>query len=322
MEKLASIIVVTCNRSIFSEMTITSILRNTHYPFELIILDNGSTDGTVEYLKYIEEKHPEVSVIYYKTNQGKAKAANHGFQLSKGDYLIGLDDDVLVPNGWLTKMTNALDQIPKVGWLSFNLEKKYWKSFNRNGKDPNVFRPEYERKYGDYTIQMVPAVAGFCVAMPRSTYEKLGGYTEKSYYGGVDGDYNRRAKDHGLITGYLMEVVGIHFGGSEEEADLYPEYRNYKFETQKQLKKGSYQLAQRDFFTKGIPPEIREQGQLLKGHQKPAVYFVYKGKKHLIPSETVFNQFGFSWNNVKKVPQMEVDQIPSGDPLDPNLPSF
>lgn len=319
MGKLASIIVVTCNRKAFCKMAITSILKNTHFPYELIILDNGSTDGTVEYLKYIEEKYPTVSVHYYLTNQGKAKAANHGFRISKGDYIIGLDDDVLVPKGWLTKMTNALDRTPNIGWLSFSLEKKYWKSFNRNGKDPNVFKPEYERKYRGYTIQMVPAVAGFCVAMPRSTYEKLGGYAEKSYYGGVDGEYNRRAKAHGLITGYLMEVVGVHLGGSEEEANLYPDYRNYKFDTQKQLKNGNYQLAQCNFFMREIPPEIRKQGQLLKGNKRAAVYFVYKGKKHLIPSETAFHQFGFSWNDVKKVHQNKVDQIPSGDPIDPNM---
>ncbi|AZR72019.1 hypothetical protein BBF96_00515 [Anoxybacter fermentans] len=314
MEKLASIVIVTCNRLEFARQTIESIFKNTLYPnYELILIDNGSTDGTVEYLKEIENR-PQIShIIYFNNNEGKGKAANYGFALSKGEYIIGLDDDVIVPEGWLTKLIEAIDIIPNVGWLSINLEKEYWGSFSR--KDPyNVFRPEYERKFGNFTIQEVPDVAGFCVAMPRSTYEKLGGYVENIYYGGIDGEYNRRAMSHGLLTGYLMDVVGIHLGGSDKEKQLYSEYQEYKLETQKQLKKGNFNLAKIDFFKVKYSPEVLKQGQLIKG-EKSAVYFVYNGQKHLITSTDVFNRLNFRWEDVKILPQSEVDKIPTGNPI-------
>ncbi len=75
---------------------------------------------TVNYLKN-SEKTPIRSVIFFESNQGKGKEIR-GFSLSKGDYLIGLDDDVVVPKGWLTKLVEAIDIIPNLGWLSFNLE--------------------------------------------------------------------------------------------------------------------------------------------------------------------------------------------------------
>lgn len=319
MNKLASIVIVTCNRLFFSKQTIESVLNNTKYAnYEVIIIDNGSTDGTVKYLKSIERRPHIRRVIYLKTNHGKGKAANQGFLISKGDYIVGLDDDVVAPKGWLTKMVKAIDLIPNVGWLSFNLERPYWRSFSRD-RPESVFRPEYERKFGQFTVQTVPAVAGFCVAMPRSTYQKLGGYTEKAYYGGVDGEYNCRAKKAGLLTGYLMDVVGIHYGGSSEEKKLYHEYQCYKIETQKLLWNGNYNLAKINFFDQKrsieLSPEVRKMGKLIKG-ERPAVYFLYNGFKHLIPSLEAFKKLKFRWENLAILPQAEIDRIPSGQRLE------
>ena len=242
MKKLASIVIVTYNRLEFTRMTIDRIFRNTKYPnYELIVVDNGSTDGTVQYLKRIEKKSRVSKVIYSRDNLGKGRAANKGFALSTGQYIIGLDDDMLVPMNWLTDLVNAIDIIPNVGWLSINLEN--FKS------DPGCqFAPQYERKFGSYTVQETPGVGGFCVAMARSTYQRLGGYIESTKYGLEDAEYNNRARSHGLLTGYLIEVVGVHLGSTEKEEKLYPGYSRYKQQTLVQLNQNNYELARKDFF--------------------------------------------------------------------------
>lgn len=306
MSGLASIVIVTCNRLHFTRQTIESIFAHTDYPYELILLDNGSKDGTVEYLRSIQD-HPQVSqIVYFPSNQGKPGAANHGFALSKGDYLIGLDDDVVVPPGWLSVVVEALRTIPRLGWFAINLE-----NFSNQ---PGYFRPEYERHFGPFVIQETPGVAGFCVAMPRSTYNLLGGYTEGSFYGLEDSDFLNRSRAHGLLCGYLMNVIGIHYGGTDFENALYPEYMEYKYKTQEEFLKGNPALTVTDFFAEYqriTSPEVLGQGELLKS-EHPATYFVYNGKKYLIANPEVFDRLGFRWERVRQVPQNELDRISNG----------
>lgn len=313
MKKLASIVIVTCNRLDFTQKTLESILANTDYPnYEIIILDNRSVDGTVEYLESIEQRPNVTHVIYFKSNQGKGRAANLGFRLAKGDYLIGLDDDVLVPTGWLTKMIDALNAVPKVGWLCMN--------FKNLAQD--IFKPETEHIFGGITIQTPHSVGGQCVAMPRTTFEQIGGYIETAYYGGIDSEYNMRAKKFGLLTGYVVDVVGYHLGGTQHELERYPDYFKYKTETQKHLLKGNKDLATTNYFANEkldldlqMLKEQLQKGQLLKAPNYPAVYFVLDGIKHEIPSLEIFEKLHFSWHNVKIVPPEEINKLPTGSPL-------
>lgn len=313
MNKLVSIVIVTCNRLDFTRKTLESIFANTDYPnYEIIVLDNQSMDGTVEYLEKIE-KHPQVShVIYFKSNQGKGRAANLGFRLAKGDYLIGLDDDVLVPKGWLSKMINAINAVPNIGWLCMNFE----------NLSQEIFTPETERKFGKITIQTPHAVGGQCVAMPRTTFEQIGGYIESTYYGGVDSEYNMRAKKYGLLTGYVIDVVGYHLGGTKHESEQYPDYFKYKTETQNHLLKGNKDLAKTNYFANDkfnldaskVHANL-SKGQLLKASDAPAVYFVLDGVKHEIPSLEVFEKLHFSWSKVKIISLEEIKKLPTGNPL-------
>jgi GT2 family glycosyltransferase len=306
MNGLASIVIVTCNRLKFTRQTLESIFAHTDYPYELIILDNGSKDGTVDYLNSIQD-HPQVSqVVLFPTNQGKPGAANHGFVLSKGDYIIGLDDDVVVPPGWLSVVVEALRTVPRIGWIAINLE--------NFGNQPGYFRPEYEHHFGHLVIQETPGVAGFCVAMPRSTYNLLGGYTEGTFYGIEDSDYLNRSRANGLLCGYLMNVIGIHYGGTDYENALYPEYMEYKYKAQEEYLKGNPALTLTDFFAEHrqiTSPDTLRQGELIKSEQ-PATYFVYNGKKYLIANTEVFDRFGLRWEDVHYVSQSALDQIPNG----------
>ena len=312
MNKLASIVIVTCNRREFTQKTLESIFANTDYPnYEVIILDNGSSDGTVAYLEKLEN-HPRIAhIIYFKSNQGKGRAANRGFKLAKGDYLIGLDDDVIVPQGWLGTMIAALDAIPNVGWLCMNFK----------NLPQDIFTPATERKFGKIKVHTPHSVGGQCVAMPRSTFQKIGGYIEQNYYGGVDSEYNMRARKHGLLTGYVVDVVGFHLGGTPEEIAAYPEYYKYKADTQDQLHAGNSALAKTNYFqetkpAKTVPPkEALKKGFLLKGATSPAVYLVYQGIKHEIPNIETFNRLNFTWSDVKVVPDIELNAYPTGETL-------
>lgn len=311
-KNLASIVIVTCNRLDFTRQTIESVLHHTTYPdYEVIVLDNGSSDGTPDYLRSIQSHSSISSITYFKHNLGKGKAANVGFQISQGEFIIGLDDDVIVPQNWLKKMIDALRTVPGVGWLCMNFD----------NIPEGFFRHEYERTFGSVRIQVPPIVGGQCVAMPRTTYEKLGGYIESSFYGGIDGEYNARARRSGLATGYVIDVVGHHLGGTLKEVELYPDYYKYKIDAQHHLQCGNDDLARLNFFdhrkiiTLLTTPDSLRKGELFKTAQSPAVYFVFMGYKHEIPSREVFARLRFDWNQVKIIPQNELEKIPTGIPL-------
>ncbi len=112
-----SIIVLTYNNLEYNRLCIDSILKKTAYPnYELIIVDNQSTDGTIVYLSELEQKKiPNVKIIFNDKNSGFAGGNNIGIQNAKGNYVLLLNNDTVVTRGWLTAMTKHLENNSKYG---------------------------------------------------------------------------------------------------------------------------------------------------------------------------------------------------------------
>lgn len=108
---MISIVVLTYNNLAFNKACITSILQNTAYAnYELIIVDNQSTDGTVDYLQELESENiSNVRVIYNNANLGFASGNNIGMEVAQGEYVLLLNNDTVVSRGWLTAMVKHLE---------------------------------------------------------------------------------------------------------------------------------------------------------------------------------------------------------------------
>jgi glycosyltransferase involved in cell wall biosynthesis len=107
-----SVIIPTYNRRDMFRETLESIARQT-YPsdcFEVIIVDDGSTDGTSE---IAAEVFPFALHYLWQSNQGDAEARNLGARQSQADFLVFLDDDILVEPGYLTHLIHAHDKRQK-----------------------------------------------------------------------------------------------------------------------------------------------------------------------------------------------------------------
>ena len=108
---LTSIIILTRNNLEYTKMCLESIRRYTPEPHEIIVVDNGSTDGTIEYL----EAQEDVKLIKNGLNLGFALGNNLGLREARGEYIVILNNDTVVTEGWLTKLINSAQSNPQVG---------------------------------------------------------------------------------------------------------------------------------------------------------------------------------------------------------------
>src|SRR5262249_34834883 len=99
---LASVIVPCLNQLPFTRQCLASLFAHTRPPWELIVVNNGSTDGTPLYLQGIRDAAPvPVAVITNPENRGFPVACNQGLQAARGSYLVLLNNDAIVTPDWL-----------------------------------------------------------------------------------------------------------------------------------------------------------------------------------------------------------------------------
>ncbi|MCR5605351.1 MAG: glycosyltransferase family 2 protein, partial [Treponema sp.] len=102
-----SVIVLGYNIEKFVSECLDSVLAQTYKEFEVIIIDDGSTDGTGDICRQFERKDTRVH-YYFQNNAGTTVARTHGYSLAKGDYVIAVDGDDTVNENWLETINNCL----------------------------------------------------------------------------------------------------------------------------------------------------------------------------------------------------------------------
>lgn len=191
------LVLLTWNNLKILKQCVDSILRFTHTPSCLIIVDNGSTEeGMKEYLSSLNGNGiVKIQIITNSTNEGYAKGMNKGMKSSSSPYVCLLNNDILVTDGWLEEMIKVADSNPEVGIVNpssnnFGL---------RFGKDTTLeeFATTFKSQTGKF-VRMSGCV-GFCMLIKRQVIEKVG-YLDENY--GLayfeDTDFSRRAQDAGF----------------------------------------------------------------------------------------------------------------------------
>jgi hypothetical protein len=110
-----SIIVVNWNGRHFLEKCLDSLFNTDYHDFEVILIDNASTDGSVEYVqeKYGHDKR--LRIVVNPVNYGFAKASNIGVNYASKNYAIFLNNDTYVEANWLSELKKVLDEDPSIG---------------------------------------------------------------------------------------------------------------------------------------------------------------------------------------------------------------
>lgn len=211
-----SIIIITYNNIEITKGCLDSIFANTAYPnYELIIIDNASTDDTRNYLRYLSRIHQNVNVILNNSNLGFAAANNQGLKAADGSYLVLLNNDTVVTKGWIDTFIKHLED-PQVGMLgpvtnSVGNEAKISTDY-KNFEEMARFAERYTEQHRGEVFD-ISMLAMFCVAMRRDVFERVGLLDEAFGIGMFeDDDYSRRIKAVGLKTVCIMDVFIHHYG--------------------------------------------------------------------------------------------------------------
>ncbi len=219
LQVLVSIIILTHNRPEFLKNCIKSVIATTtEVRKEIIVWDNNSNAETKDYLKELETEHPFIKVIYSDKNIG-VNAKRRSFEISKGDYIVGVDDDVIkFPDDWISKMIYAFNNIKDLGYLSLDVVKD---EFTNGAKPPE--KRYTEKDYGNGLILQFGPVGGWCFMIPRYIYKKVGKLREckRTIFFAEDGDYIIRTEMKGLKSAILKNVRCYHATG---------EYHNKKYQ--------------------------------------------------------------------------------------------
>jgi GT2 family glycosyltransferase/glycosyltransferase involved in cell wall biosynthesis len=195
--------IVTYNNRELTELCLESIVRRTIHPrYEVVVVDNASTDGTARWLEEDVARRPGHRVILNDSNRGFAAACNQAFEGSTADMLCFLNNDTVVTRGWLATMVGTLSQGPEIGLVG--------PSSNGVANEARV-APGYSDLSGleEWAEEFVwthrgesfsiPMLALFCAVLRRSVWEAVGGLDERFEVGMFeDDDFSRRIRRAGF----------------------------------------------------------------------------------------------------------------------------
>ena len=111
IKTLVSVIIVNYNGRLFLEDCLNSLKSVNFDSFEIILVDNNSSDDSIEFVK---NNHPSINIIKLDKNYGFAKPNNIGAKNAKGDFLLFLNNDTKVHSNFITELFNVINQDPSI----------------------------------------------------------------------------------------------------------------------------------------------------------------------------------------------------------------
>lgn len=227
----ASIIVVNYNTKDLLKRCFDSIRGSAgDLSYELIVVDNGSRDGSAEYLR---KEYPDCALIECAENLGFARANNVGYEKASGDYVVLLNSDAFLVGGSLAAAVELMDRHPEVGLAGGRLigEDGAWQPSARSfpglwndfiiatglsarNRQSRIFgRPDltYLDQGKDILCDWVP---GAFTIIRRPIVEELGLFDERFFLYYEEVDLCRRIKKAGWKIAYWPAITVIHIGGA------------------------------------------------------------------------------------------------------------
>ena len=277
--KLTSIVILAHNQLEYTKKCIESIFTHTKESFELFVVDNASTDGTIEYLETEvggrmtegggRKTGGRIKIIKNRDNLGFAAGNNQGMAAARGDYILLMNNDIVVTPGWLGRMLSCAERDPKIGIVGPMsnyvsgpqlVENVPYNIKTLEGLDD--FAAKFSDQY-DSKTQRILRVVGFCMLIKRGVVNRIGGMDGRYGLGNFeDDDFSLRATLSGFES-WIAEDCFIHHFGNRTFIGAKIDYRESlhknwgifkeKWGMPRDMPYGSYNVS--DILKKGFIPE-------------------------------------------------------------------
>jgi glycosyltransferase involved in cell wall biosynthesis/Flp pilus assembly protein TadD len=216
-----SIIVPCFNQLALTRLCLESVLRQTAPAYELVLVDNGSTDGTAEYFASVSgwAGSAKIHVVRNAENRGFPAAVNQGLAAARGEFVVLLNNDVVVTPGWLDRLASWADgDGSRVGLVG---------PVTNYAPAPQLTLPTYQSDLGgldEYARRRAEVFAGqaletqrltgFCLLIRHEVLDEIGGRLDEGFGLGFfdDDDLCLRARKAGYKLLVALDAYVHHFG--------------------------------------------------------------------------------------------------------------
>ena len=243
MEKAITTIIVTWNSMVYLPRCFSSLKNQTYQDFEIIIIDNGSTDGS---LAGIKKKYPHLHIRTKELdeNTGFAFANNIGARLACGKWLALLNADAFPETDWLENLVKAAEQYPNAFFASRQIQADAPSLLDGEGDLYHVSGLAWRRNYGrplqgKYEIEEIFSPCAAAALYPRQAFLDVGGFDEDYFAYHEDVDLGFRLRLQGLRCYYVPQAIVHHIGSATtsklSDFVIYHGHRNLVWTYQKNM---------------------------------------------------------------------------------------
>lgn len=210
---LVSIVTLSWNAVQFTKLAIESIRAHTNVPYEIIVVDNGSDDETLSWLRM----QSDLRVVYNSTNRGFSVGNNQGISIARGEYIVILNNDVLVPDGWLEGLLQPFLRIGALGMTAPRSNRVAGEQLLPNCEYQSMeeFYPFAQRRRETFRGSgwISDRAIGLCLCVDRRVFDEIGGFDERFGVGNFeDDDLSLRVRAAGYKIFICDDVLIHHFG--------------------------------------------------------------------------------------------------------------
>lgn len=218
--ELVSIVLLNYNGLDNLRLCLDSIARNTPEAHEVIVVDNGSTDGSLEFL----HGQQDITLVENSTNLGCPGARAQGMSIARGDYVVLLDNDTVVPPGWISRFLNHAKLDRQIGIIGPRSNYVSGAQIVPNASYKTIAEMEAfsAHRAEEHAGERSPStrLVGFCMFIRRSVLDTIGNIDGSfGKFGFEDDDYTWRAQIAGFKTVIAHDVFVHHTGGPQGRGD-------------------------------------------------------------------------------------------------------
>lgn len=210
-----TVVIPNYNGKHFLEDCLSALSKQTQKEFCTLVIDNGSSDGSVDYIK---ENFPAVTVVRFQKNRGFCKAVNYGIQTAQTPYVLLLNNDTEVEAGFVEEMEKAIERHPR----AFSVSSKLLQFDKRDRMDDAgdmyclvgwQFQRGVAQKEKEFVKeQKVFSACAAAAIYRKAVFEKIGYFDESHFAYLEDMDVGFRARIYGYENWFCPAARAYHVG--------------------------------------------------------------------------------------------------------------